>query len=675
MGWSGLERNKLDFILSDLLPVELSELFSYTSFYSFLLEKEPQRVLASMAETVKAKKAQSDKVMFKDGWATKPLKYSIMKGCKTVREMSVVQPFSAINLYLFIECYQKEILDYFEENHGFSLRYHKKNTDLYYKSKNKAATEYFQPQSRRLGKKAIQQSGSYFKVAPFESINAFADSIVWRTSNFRFKYYAKMDYKSCFDSIYTHSYSWIIERNVIDARIADNSHLFLAIDRVLQNINGRSSNGVVVGPEFSRMIAEVLLEKIDNEVFIYLSGQGLKWHKDYEVFRYVDDIFVFSNEKKNIDLIVDSYSSIGEKYRLRLNELKLIIDETPCLPKEWLEKTRILSDMLGNLFFKGRKADFDKLDEDKRSLVLPEYVPVDRIKDEISSLMKQFPEDRRTIVSFLLSTLLNNISKKNSGYKLFSNRSMGKVFLIIDLALYTYAFYPSYDQTRKIISLIAYIGNEIKFKDDNSLKQRLFSIIRRYSFIFNGGSLFDLCDWFPFFSEYDFHLDSQLEDEIIKNVKELDDPILWANLLVYSRYSASFLDNVLGVFEPILKTKINGIGEKEEMLHSEFWYVLVFHNCPFIDSMLQAEMSKIIDSIRSKAYATPKYSQYPSLLTTILVCDYLQRQSPNGKKPEESFFNWNGIKSFGEQITYRTFQRTVFKKYKKNRYGLYASVN
>ena len=361
MGWSGLERNKLDFILSDLLPVELSELFSYTSFYSFLLEKEPQRILASMAETVKAKKAQSDKVMFKDGWATKPLKYSIMKGSKTVREMSVVQPFSAINLYLFIECYQKEILDYFEENHGFSLRYHKKNTDLYYKSKNKAATEYFQPQSRRLGKKAIQQSGSYFKVAPFESINAFADSVVWRTSNFRFKYYAKMDYKSCFDSIYTHSYSWIIERNVIDARNADNAHLFLAIDRVLQNINGRSSNGVVVGPEFSRMIAEILLEKIDNEVFIYLSGQGLKWHKDYEVFRYVDDIFVFSNEKKNIDLIVDSYSSIGEKYRLRLNELKLIIDETPCLPKEWLEKTRILSICSAISFLRGVKPTLTNL--------------------------------------------------------------------------------------------------------------------------------------------------------------------------------------------------------------------------------------------------------------------------------------------------------------------------
>ncbi len=104
MGWSGLERNKLDFILSDLLPVELSELFSYTSFYSFLLEKEQQRVLASMVEIVKAKKAQSNEIMFQKAWATKPLKYNIMKGRKAVREMSVVQPFSAINLYLFIEC-------------------------------------------------------------------------------------------------------------------------------------------------------------------------------------------------------------------------------------------------------------------------------------------------------------------------------------------------------------------------------------------------------------------------------------------------------------------------------------------------------------------------------------------------------------------------------------------
>lgn len=674
MGWNGLERNKLDFLLSDLLPVELSELFTYTSFYSFLLEKEQQKALNTMVDIIKKKKSSGKNLLFKGGWSTKPLKYGIMKGNKTIREMSIIQPLSAINLYLFVECYQKELLEYFEKHHFFSLRYHKKNTDLYFKSKRKSVIEYFQPQSRNLGKKAIQQSGNFFKIAPFESINAFTESLAWQTSNFRFKYFAKMDYKSCFDSIYTHSYSWIIERNVIDAKAANSSHLFLEIDRILQNINGRSSNGIVVGPEFSRMIAEILLERIDSEVLINLSSQGLKWHKDYEVFRYVDDIFAFSSEQKTIDQIIDSYSRIGEKYRLRLNELKLVRDETPCLPKEWLEKTRALSDMLGSLFYKGRKADYDKLSEEQQSLVVAEYVPVDRIKDEITVIMKQYPEDRRTIVSFLLSTLLNNVSKKRNGYKLFGKNPAGKAFLLIDLSLYIYAFFPSYDQTRKMISLITYIGDEIDFKQDADLKQRLFSTIHRYSFIFNNGPLFDLCDWFPFFAEYEFHLESHIEEDLVKKIADYNDPILWANLIIYARNSAPFLAEILQKFKPILEDQLNSIVEKEQMLHNEFWYIIIFHNCPFIDTRLRQAMSDIINSIRNGAVSNPKYNSLPSLLATVLICDYLQRQSPTGNKPMESFFNWNGTKSFGEQVTYRTFQRTVFKKYKKNRYGLYTSI-
>ena len=71
----------------------------------------------------------------------------------------------------------------------------------------------------------IQQAGNYFKIGPFESINSFADSRVWRMCNFKYKYYAKLDYKACFDSIYTHAFTWIIERNVVDAKDAVNSHL------------------------------------------------------------------------------------------------------------------------------------------------------------------------------------------------------------------------------------------------------------------------------------------------------------------------------------------------------------------------------------------------------------------------------------------------------------------
>lgn len=301
MGWSGLERNKLDYILTDLLPVEVSELFSFSQLYAFLLEKDTQKIVDNLVCEIKQNKARGNSVMFKEGWSTKPLKYRILKGNGTMREMSVIQPVSALNLFLFIECYQKEILNYFEKHHGFSIRYHKKSTDLFYKSKSGKLTQYFQEQASRVGRGVIQQAANYFKIAPFESINSFADSRIWRMCNFKYSYYAKLDYKSCFDSIYTHAFSWMIERNVVDAKDANNSHLFITIDRILQNINGRSSNGIVVGPEFSRMIAEILLQHIDGEILLELEKDGISYNDDYAAFRYVDDIFLFLINLKSLN--------------------------------------------------------------------------------------------------------------------------------------------------------------------------------------------------------------------------------------------------------------------------------------------------------------------------------------------------------------------------------------
>lgn len=672
MGWSGLERNKLDYILTDLLPVEMSELFSFSQLYAFLMGKENQAILKNLVQTIKENKARSNIKMFENGWSTKPLKYKILKGTDTMREMSIIQPFSALNLFLFIECYQKDILNYFEKHHDFSIRYHKKSTDLYYKSSSGKVVEYFQNQSFRAGRGIIQQAGNYFKVTPFESINSFADSRIWRMCNFEYKYFAKLDYKACFDSIYTHAYTWIIERNVVDAKGAKNSHLFVTIDRILQNINGRSSNGIVVGPEFSRMMAEILLQHIDREILLSLSKENIIYAHDYVAFRYVDDIFLFANQPQIIEQVLSKYKTIGERYLMRLNEFKLVKGETPCLPKEWLEKTRQLSDVIGNIFYQGKKSDYDKLPDDDRYLVRSDFISVDRIKDEIAVLVKEYSGDKRTIVSFLLSTLLNNISKKKNGYTLFRKKHFGKAFLLLDLALYIYAFYPSFDQSRKIISIIAYFNSEVDFKSDKIMNEKLNKIINRYVFVFRTGNIFDLCDWFPFFQEYNIILDAKTENILIQAAEECNNPIIWANLLLYSQYYSPFFDELLKKVECIVEKQLCRISEKEPMMQVEFWYVLIFHNCPFISKKLCNKMSTLINEINTLAVNSPKV---PSKIITQLICSFLELRSPSGNKPAESLFNWKGIKNFSDQITYRTYQRTVFKRYRKNTYSLYASLN
>lgn len=676
MGWRGIERNKLDYILTDLLPVELSELFSYTQFYNFLSQKNQQKNLNSIITEIKEQKAKNSKIMFQNGWSTKPLKYRILKGTDTMREISVIQPLSALNLFLFVECYQKEILNFFHQHHEFSIRYHKKSTDLYYRNRKGKTIEYFQRQSISTGKNVLQQNGNFFKIGPFESINSFADSRIWRMSNFKFKYYAKMDYKACFDSIYTHAFTWTVERNVVDAKNAHNSNLFITIDRVLQNINGRSSNGVVVGPEFSRMVAELLLQRIDEEIVINLAKDDIIQNKDYKVFRYVDDIFAFANTPTVLDQIQDQYKLVGEKFLLRLNELKFFKGTTPCLPKEWLEKTRELSYTIGRMFFHGSKKEFETLSEDERFLIKGDFVPVDSIKDKISILIKTYANDKRTIISFLLSTILNNISKKSRGYTLLSKKQHNKALLILDLTLYIYAYYPSFDQTRKVISIISFLNSEINFKTDDLMRDKLQKIIHRYSFVFKNGNLHDICDWFPFFNEFGINLDTLTEECIIEKAEKCDDPIIWGNLLIYSRYYTKSFEEMKEKIEAIVHQKIQQISDSEPMMQAEFWYALIFHNCPFLSSKIITEIDSFINNkIQIKKLQGNPSQLLPSAKCTKLVVDFLQRKTNNGVKPKDSFFNWKGSNNFSSEITYRTFQKTLFKHYRKNTHYIYASLN
>jgi hypothetical protein len=271
MAWNGLERNKLDYILTDLLPVELPESFSFRSFYDFLMKKENQNKINKLLDKLKEIKAQGLNKVFNKDWATTPLKYYILKGHDALREMSIIQPFSAINIFLFIELYQKDILYYFSKYNLFSLRYHIKSTDLFYKIRANQIIQYFSKQAKKVNKRVIQQVGNFYKIIPYESINSFTESKTWRMCNFKFRYYARIDYQSCFDSIYSHVFKWIIERITIDSKDASNPNLFITIDRILQNINGLSSNGLIVGPEFSRMISEILLQHIDNKVLYGIS--------------------------------------------------------------------------------------------------------------------------------------------------------------------------------------------------------------------------------------------------------------------------------------------------------------------------------------------------------------------------------------------------------------------
>jgi hypothetical protein len=376
----------------------------------------------------------------------------------------------------------------------------------------------------------------------------------------------------------------------------------------------------------------------------------------------VDDLYIFTNIPQTREAIVRHYRDVSEKYLLSLNDLKYYECDTPATFSNWIEKTRILSDKIDRCFHS--KTEYKTLVDDQQCLSKhDDYIPIDRMKDEFIVLIKEFPEDKRTIISFLLSTLLNKIAMSREGYRLFRENKTGKAILFIDFALFMYAFCPCFDNARKVISMLVYMDSEVSFsKKGSSENNKLQGAINRYAFVFQRANLPDICDWFLLFNEFNISLDSQTEDILIKTAEAIDNPIIWANILLYSHYHKSFFEMIKKEVEKLVESKIDRLSPREQMLQDEFWYVLIFHNCPLISTSSHSKIDSIICDIRNAATG----SDYPNKKMTLMMCDFLDSR--------DGFFNWDNSDRISEALTYRTFQRTLFKRYKGSRYGLYASI-
>ena len=538
MDLNNIERNQLDYILTDVTPTEISEQFTYRYFYDYLTEKGHD--IEVMMKKILDMKNNNNAVLFKDGnWISMPLKYTIMKELHSEREISLLQPLAAVELFLFISAYQKEMVTLLAKNSVFSLRFHRKNNDLYYKNKNKSVTKYFADLSSETGREIIEQTGMFFDIGPYKSIASFTSSAKWPLLNSKYKYFIRTDYKACFDSIYSHSFNWIIGKDVNDTKGFRNGSVYTSIDRVLMNINACTSNGIVVGPEFSRMVAELLLQTIDRDVFSMLLNQNYVAEENYNVFRFVDDLFIFAESEELASKIVELYSEAARKYLLRLNESKLYKSRVPFVLETWYSETNLASNRASSLLFFTKEEQKKYIKEfyesnDSQESFKPHLLKTDNLANNKKTIMNQFnvlickyENKARTIVAYYLGMILNKVGKNKDKVQIFKdNSSTWAAFELIDLSLYIYSFFPNYNTTQRLLSIIGYINDEKSLFDE---REKFQEKINRYAFVFDKANINDIINLILFCRQAKIEIPYKQELRIVNSLREKDDPILCIN--------------------------------------------------------------------------------------------------------------------------------------------------
>lgn len=327
-------------LLSETLPYELPLIFTNRGFYRFLVKNEIEIVedklswskfmpdgafalMKLMIDTGEGVKKKDGSVNLKEKTITIPFNYKIVHKPTKPRVLSLVHPYNQVKMVAFYEKYRSMIL-HFTGKSKFSIRHPNEVACFFYyrdRLHNKLlgrkvdSTEQFFNEYENLR--------TYFSYQEFSNIYKFYESYRFQRAEKKYQHLCRLDLQSCFDSIYTHSFTWAVNggkemyKSIIP--FPDDKKTFGGeFDHLMQEMNYNETNGIVIGPEFSRIFAEVILQYIDTVTETKaLKEKGLRLKKDYEIYRYVDDYFIFYNEPKVLDEVQAILIEALQDYKLR----------------------------------------------------------------------------------------------------------------------------------------------------------------------------------------------------------------------------------------------------------------------------------------------------------------------------------------------------------------------
>lgn len=357
-----LKYKKERVLLSDVLPYELPFIFTNRYFYRFLVrnevrvEKEYVKWRADIDEGAleflaillgaKANELGTDSYKIEKKQESIPFTYSILHKPTKSRELSIIHPKNQIMVVDFYER-NKSLMLYYCGLDKFSLRHpNKVACYFYYRDKLHKTLIGRKTDPLELYFNEYENLRTYFSYKRYNNIYKFYEDYRYQRAEKKFSKLLKFDIQSCFDSIYTHSIAWACGggKDIYKASFAGgqgDGTFGSQWDSLMQKMNYNETNGIVIGPEFSRIFAEVILQHIDSEVMRDLSQDGFNWERDYVCYRYVDDYFFFYNEDKCKDKALALFEGYLKEYKLSISNEKTKLFERPFITDITRAKIRI----------------------------------------------------------------------------------------------------------------------------------------------------------------------------------------------------------------------------------------------------------------------------------------------------------------------------------------------
>lgn len=363
-----------------------------------------------------------------------PYQFNIAHKTNKNRTLSIIHPYNQWQVVEFYEQYKYSIL-YLCNQSSYSIRKpHKIAQYFYYRDRLHRKLSGHESDKVELFFNEYENLKTYFSYEKYANIYKFYEDYRYQRAEKKFKYLVKFDLQSCFDSIYTHTISWATAGGADKVKVLPGYHgswVGDAFDNLMQSVNARETNGIVIGPEFSRIFAEIILQYIDQKVEQELLEKNLRQKSTYECYRYVDDYFLFYNDEKDKNLFMESLTKRLKEFKLQISPSKTEEFERPFITKVTIAKQRI-ENLLSNIFSiplweeiesnSSTEKDTEDKDLDKDREVLEKkfniYLPANDVNTQIKVIVKECGIEYHDIANYLLEKISQRLDTFLNRYEI-----------------------------------------------------------------------------------------------------------------------------------------------------------------------------------------------------------------------------------------------------------------
>lgn len=480
-------------ILSDVLPFEVPITFSNRHFYDFLLscniavkgeeiaigknETQVNQEIVKLLFGIKSDIPFVDgKVKFKERDAI-PFGYKIVHKENDFRELTIIHPKNQLAVIDFYDTYRDLIL-YYSNKSQFSIRrpyriakYTYFKDRLHIEKLADANDEFIEQNDLE-----YENLKTFFVYKKYSNIHKFYESHQYHRCEKKFNYLFKFDISKCFDSIYTHSISWaLLDKEIVKKYLSDSRQTFgNKFDSLMQKLNYNETNGIVIGPEFSRIFAELILQEIDIRAKQELALSGFNYKKDFEIFRYVDDYFVFYNDEAAKDKILSTFRLGLSDFKLSLNDSKTIQYKKPIITEITIAKQKI-NDLLNTIAYK--IDDFEDGVEDDGTTPIKKkkgkiYIDSNCLITKFKTIIFESAIEYKDILNYSFSIIERKLNSLVKNYfKIIDKKNTEKDFInaileLLDFVFFLYSVSPRVNTTIKICRILRIVTATLNLKNE-----------------------------------------------------------------------------------------------------------------------------------------------------------------------------------------------------------------